>query len=248
MAYSQTRRFHKDFHVVLNTAEDILRWMEFDVRYRNPSTGRLLCHSESASTGATGYLEITVTEGKGIVQVRAEADSYNLWSNSRFLNILGWFIHHMETQLGEGTGPPDQPMVNYGDRTQGAFRADPHLEERRDVQTFEPPSRTVLMLLALVPVMIMSVMASIQVESSDDLMVVIGMMAPFILGSVLIGAGLFRAGGTLFIIFSIFAGLVFGLLVWLLVFGFGQYTGRQAMTTGRWWTYHRLMLEETKET
>ncbi len=248
MAFSQTRRFHRDYNVVFNTAEDILWWMGFDVRYRNPWTGRLLCHSDSDSTGAHGYFEVTVTEGTDIVRVRAEADSYHIWSNSKFLNIMGWFFYHMDAWLGEGKGTPDDPPVMYGDKVSGPFEPSANVDRPRDVMQFEPPSRTKPMLLALVPVLIMLGMASFQVESADDVLVVLGFMSPFILGSLLIGTGFFRPGGALCMVFGIFAGLVFGIFAWLLIFGFGQYAGRQAMISGRWWTYYKQMLEEPKVT
>jgi hypothetical protein len=243
LAFSQAGRFHGDYDVVFNTAEDILRWMGFEVRYRNPRTGRLLCHGERESAGATGYLEVTVTGGRDQILVRGETGSYGIWGNRRLRSLMAWFFRNMDAWMGREGKPGARPVM-YGHRATTPFRPSPDTGTPRDVLRFDPPSRTAPALIALVPVLTMVGLASFQVDSPEDLLVVLAFVSPFIAGSLLIAAGFFRVGGALCIVFGVFAGIAFGIFAWLVVFGFGQYAGDVAMRNGRWSVYHKQMEEE----
>lgn len=242
MPFSRTRRFDTEYNMAMNASEDILSLMGFEVRYRNPRTGRLFCHGERGRTGATGYFQVTVTEGPELVEVLAEADSYNLWSDRKFKNIVDWFVFHLESQFSKA--PDQHPKVGKTRGTSGYFEFTAQ-SKPRDVRMFDPPPRTRPVLWALVPVIVMLGLASFQVETIDDLMLAIGFVSPFLLGAALMAMGLFRIGGAICMVFSIFMGIAFGVFGWLLIFASGQYAAQNAMVVGRWWTFHRIATQET---
>ncbi len=241
MPFSRTRRFDTEYRMVLNAAEDILSLMGFEVRYRNPRTGRLFCHGERGRTGAKGYVQVSVIEGPEVVTVLTEADSYNLWSDRKFNNILDWFVFHLEYQFSE---VPDQhPKVGRTRGTSGYFEFTVQ-DEPRTPLTFDPPPRSRPLLWALVPVIVMLGLASFQVEAIEDLLLVLGFVSPFILGAMLMAAGLFHIGGATLMLFSIFMGIAFGLAGWLLVFASGEYAAQNAMVVGQWSSFHRIATQE----
>ena len=241
MPYSRSKRFDANYHVVLNAAEDILSGMGFEVRYRNPLTGRLFCHGERDKTGATGYFQVTVTEEPELVEVLAEADSYKLWSDRKFKNIVDWFAFHLESHLSD---TPDQhPKVGRTRGTSGHFEFEVR-DEPMTLRMFDRPSPKRPVLWALVPVIVMLGLASFQIETTEDLVLVLGFASPFILGAALMAVGLFRIGGAVCMVFSIFMGIAFGVLGWLLIFASGQYAAQNAMVVGRWWTFHRIATQE----
>jgi hypothetical protein len=223
--------------MVINAAEDILSWMGFEVKYRNPRTGRLFCHGERSRTGATGYFQVTVTEGPQSVTVLAEADSYNLWSDRRFNNIVDWFVFHLESHFSKT--PDVHPKVGRTLGTSGYFEFTAQGESRA-VQMFDPPPRIGPVLWALVPVIIMLGLASFQVETAEDLMLVLGFVSPFFIGAALMAVGLLRVGGAICMVFSIFMGIAFGLVGWLLVFASGEYAAMNALVVGRWSSFYKI--------
>jgi hypothetical protein len=93
----------------------------------------------------------------------------------------------------------------------------------------------------------MLALASFQVEATEDLVLVLGFMSPFILSAALMAAGLLRAGGAICMVFSIFMGIAFGVFGWLLIFASGQYAAQNAMVVGRWWTFHKIAAQEMEE-
>ena len=227
--------------MVINATEDILSWMGFEVRYRNPRTGRLFCHGEGSRTGATGYFQVTVTEGPEVVIVVAEADSYNLWSDRKFNHIIDWFVFHLESQFSKA--PDQHPKVGRTRGTSGysEFKVQ---GEPREVLMFDPPPRARPVLWALVPVIVMLGLASLQVETTEDLLLVLGFVSPFILGAVFMAVGLFRVGGAICMVFSIFMGIAFGLFGWLLIFASGEYAAQNAMVVGRWSSFYKIATQE----
>ncbi len=241
MPFSRTRRLDTEYNMAMNAAEDILSLMGFEVRYRNPRTGRLFCHGERGRTGATGYFQVTVTEGPEDVTVLAEADSYNLWSDRRFNNIVDWFVFHLESQFSGGHG--QHPKVGRTRGTSGYFELTAQ-DEPRTPLALEPPPHKRLLILALVPAIVMVGLASFQVETIDDLMLVLPFVSPFILGAILMAVGLFRIGGAIPMVFSIFVGIAFGLAGWLLVFVSGVYAAQNAMVVGRWSSFYRIATRE----
>ncbi len=241
MPYSRTRQFEAEYHMVINAAEDILSWMGFEVRYRNPRTGRLFCHGERSMTGATGYFQVSVKKGPEDVTVLAEADSYNLWSDRKFKNIVDWFVFHLESHFSKA--PDKHPKVGRTRGTSGYFEFTAQ-SEPRDVRMFDPPPRTRPVLWALVPVIVMLGLASFQVETFDDLMLAIGFVSPFLLGAALMAMGLFRIGGAICMVFSIFMGIAFGLVGWILVFASGAYAALIAMVIGRWSSFYNIATSE----
>ena len=241
MPFSRTRHIDAEYHMVFNAAEDVLSSMGFEVRYRNPRTGRLFCHGERGRTGATGYFQVTVTEGPEVVTVLAEADSYNLWSDRKFNNIVDWFVFHLEYQFPKA--PDQHPKVGRTRGTSGYFEFTVQGEPRA-VLMFDPPPRTKPVLWALVPVIVMLGLASFQVEATEDLVLVLGFVSPFILGAALMVLGLFRVGGAICMVFSIFMGIAFGLVGWLLIFASGEYAAQMAMVVGRWSSFYKIATQE----
>ncbi len=244
MPYSKSKRFDAKYHVVLNAAEDILSGMGFEVRYRNHRSGRLFCHGMRDRAGATGYFQATVTEEPEDVTVLAEADSYGLWSDRKFKTIIEWFAFHLESQF---SGTPDQhPKVGRTRGTSGHFEFEVR-DEPMKVRMFDRPSRKKPVLWALVPVIVMLGLASFQVENTEDLVLVLSFASPFILGAMLMAVGLFRIGGAVCMVFSIFMGIAFGVFGWLLIFASGQYAAQNALVVGRWWTFHMFAAKEINE-
>jgi hypothetical protein len=244
LPFTRTREFDADFHMVINAAEDILSWMGFEVRYRNPRTGRLFCHGARGRTGATGYFQVSVTEGPEVVTLLAKADSYNLWSDRKFNNTIDWFVFHLESQFSK---IPDQhPKVGRTLGTSGHFEFTPQSEPRTTL-TLDPPPRSKPLLWTLVPVIVMLGMASFQVETTEDILLILGFVSPFILAASLMAVGLFRTGGAICMVFSIFMGIAFGLVGWVLVFASGEYAAQIAMVVGRWSILYKIADGEKDE-
>ena len=241
MAFTDSRTYDAGYQEVLNTAEDVLVGMGFDLRYRNGSTGRLLCHSASSATGATGWLDLRLSATRKGVTVLASTDTYDLWSNRRLLDILGWFFHHLDVRMGVAryTEPPAR-----GVGAIAPYEPEPSDDGERPVLKIDPPGRTIVASLALLPALVLLVLASFQVEGWKDLALVLGLASPFIGAAVLAYGGLMRAAGGICLVFSIFSGMLFGVLGWLLVFVSGEYAGHMAMVEGRWWTFRGQTLEE----
>lgn len=243
MAFTGSRTYDADFHQVLNTAEDVLAGMGFDLRYRNASTGRLLFHGASTATGATGWLDISVEETRKGVRVRAITDSYDIWSNRRLLDVLDWLFHHMDVRMG--TVKYSHPPAT-GIGATAPYEPVPSEDGVRPTLVIDPPGRTTVALLSLLPAVALLGLASFQVEVAGDLLMVLAAAAPFMAASAMAAAGLLRAAGAICVVFSIFAGLLFGAVGWFLVFATGEYAGHVAMVEGRWWTFRRQVLREAE--